>query len=97
VVRVVTPAPARPVTKPRAAAPRRAKPVRTKAEPAPKPEPAALRVAGEPREAIVRAVVASTTDSTDTLPLFLAAAGLAGVALAGGGLTVAVGRELKAL
>jgi len=85
------------VTKPRAAAPRRAKPVRTKAAPAPKPEPAALRVAGEPREAIVRAVVASTTDSTDTLPLFLAAAGLAGVALAGGGLTVAVGRELKAL
>ena len=75
----------------------RAKPVRTKAAPAPKPEPTALRVAGEPREAIVRAVVASTTDTTDALPLFLAAAGLAGVALAGGGLTVAVGKELRAL
>jgi hypothetical protein len=31
------------------------------------------------------------------LPLFLAAAGLAGVALAGGGVAIAVGRELKAL
>ena len=94
VVRVVTPAPSRPLTKARTATPRRAKPAPAKSARAPKPEPQALRVAGEPREAIVRAVVASTTD---TLPLFLAAAGLACFALAGGGLALAVGRELRAL
>jgi hypothetical protein len=53
-----------------------------------------VRIEGEPREAIVRAVAARTADP---VPLFLAAAGLAGVALAGGGVALAVGKELKAL
>ena len=62
--------------------------------PAPTPKPWAVPIVGEPREAIVRAVAAGTTDP---LPLFLATAGLAGVALAGGGFAIAVGRELEAL
>jgi hypothetical protein len=83
--RVTTPAPVA-VTKPVA---------QRKAKPAPKPAPKPIaRIVGERREAIVRAVAARTTDP---LPLFLAAAGLAGVALAGGGVALAVGRELRAL
>jgi hypothetical protein len=101
VVRVATPAPAavRPVKQGRVVAP---KPTRTKAKPVPVPvsvpkptsKPVVVRIAGEPREAIVRAVVARTADP---VPLLLAAAGLAGVALAGGGVALAVGRELRAL
>ena len=66
----------------------------------PKPQPAqvrehrVVRIVGEPREAIVRAVAAG---SADPLPLFLAAAGLAGVALGERRLRVVVGRELRAL
>jgi hypothetical protein len=95
VVRVVTPAPApvRTSQPPRVAV---AKPTTPKhAKPAPRPAPKPIvRISGEPREAIVRAVVARTTDP---VPLLLAAAGLAGVALAGGGVALAVGRELRAL
>jgi hypothetical protein len=98
VVRVVTTAPvtARAAGRPRTVQPKQARPAR----PRPKPQPVqtresrVVRIAGEPREAIVRAVSARTTDP---LPLFLAAAGLAVVALAGGGVAIAVGRELKAL
>jgi hypothetical protein len=93
-VRVVSPAPApvRPAEQARVASP---KPTRPEAKPVPKPAPKpVVRISGEPREAIVRAVAATTADP---LPLFLAAAGLAGVALAGGGVALAVGRELGAL
>ena len=101
VVRVVTPAPAAVRTTRAAQRPPTVRPKQAaSARPRPKPQPAPARehrvvlIAGEPREAIVRAVAAGTADP---LPLFLAAAGLAGVALAGGGFAIAVGRELKAL
>jgi hypothetical protein len=95
VVRVVTPAPA-PVRTAKPAGVAVSKPApRSKAKPAPEPAPKpVVRISGERREAIVRAVAAGTADP---LPLFLAAAALAGVALAGGSFALAVGRELRVL
>ena len=99
--RVVNPAPAAVRTTRTARRPPTIRPKQAaSAHPRSKPPPAQRRdrrivhIAGEPREAIVRAVASGTADP---LPLFLAAAGLAVVALAGGGFAIAVGRELKAL
>jgi hypothetical protein len=82
-------APARP-KRPAAAKP---KPKPKKVAPARKPLPPARVVAGEPREAIVRAVV---DGGVERLPLLAAALGLAAFAAASGGTAMTIRRELRA-